>query len=37
MNTRKSMIIKNITVEQIKTLSQWEKEHPNFQNNENLL
>ena len=29
--------IKNITVEQIKTLSQWEKEHPNFQNNENLL
>ena len=29
--------IKNITVEQVKTLSKWEKENPEFQNNEKLL
>ena len=29
--------IKNITVEQVKTLSKWEDKHPGFQNDEKLL
>ena len=29
--------IKNITVEQVKTLSKWEKQNPEFQNDEKLL